>query len=336
MYLRETIKKPISVMLTIMMVVAYMLPYQLSYAEEIAYGFQGVGGNTLKMLSYDGQITVEEQTSEKYVNSINTKIDGSEDIVFGVTMTAGMNAFGDGTNFKNNCMPYIKIYDSKWENVVAEYDGGNGKLKYISYDETTRNISIGVDKGVLEDGDYILVFGPEVCGNNVDKKIGVPIAFKFTVSTTSTTEIDKTALNNLIAEAEQFVSEAQIGTEVGQYPSKDAIETAISDAKTVSENDAATQDEVNQAVETLTQALAAFKETVVKEEVIDENGRVTITIVKGSTLEAATKDLLVDTGKTYSDLKDVKVIADDIFLTRADLTYLNENFTALEKLDLSE
>ncbi|MGN1031942.1 MAG: leucine-rich repeat domain-containing protein, partial [Intestinibacter sp.] len=417
MYLRETVRKPISVMLTIMMILAYMLPYQLSYAEEIAYGFQGLGGNTMKMLSYEGDITVEEQTSEKYVNAIGSQINGSEDVVFGFTMTAGMNAFGDGTNFKANCMPYIKIYDSDWKDVVAEYDGGNGLLKYMSYDSSTRTIYIGVEKDILAAGDYILVFGPEVCGNNVAKKLGVPVAFKFTTYGGFTGEVDKTEINNLIAEIEKFISEATIGTEIGQYPSKEDIETAISDAKKVSENVDASRKEVKEAIESLTNAFEAFKDSRVisissvaitsdKEEsvqvgatgtatasvtaqpdedqykeveftasdnisidsktgkwqalyagdayikatstkdaekydtynfkVVDAEDMITVTIAKGSTLQATVDKLLASTGKSYEDVKGIKVITSEgVDFTSADCTFINTNLTAAEKIDLS-
>ncbi|MGN1033589.1 MAG: GLUG motif-containing protein, partial [Intestinibacter sp.] len=258
MYLRETVKKPISVILTILMVLAYCMPYQLSYSyADIAYGFQGTGGNTLKMLSYDGEITVVEQTSEHYLNSINTKINGGEDIVFGVTMSSGINAFGDGTNFRTNCMPYIKIYDSEWKNVVAEYDGGNGALKYISFDSSTSTINIGVEKNILPNGDYILVFGKEVCGNNTAKNLGIPVAFQFTTYG----GIEGESLGNLIKEIQEFLDSVTIGNEPGQYPSKDDLEAVIADAKSVDENTESTEDEIQAAKKALQKSFEIFKES---------------------------------------------------------------------------
>ncbi|MGN1032280.1 MAG: leucine-rich repeat protein, partial [Intestinibacter sp.] len=46
--------------------------------------------------------------------------------------------------------------------------------------------------------------------------------------------------------------------------------------------------------------------------------------------------ILKSSEKTYSDLKNVKIVTDEgVRLTTADFTFLNTNFTALEKLDLS-
>ncbi|MGN1032475.1 MAG: hypothetical protein ACI4PU_03360 [Intestinibacter sp.] len=177
MYLKK-FKNGLSATIAILIMLIWIFPLTVAFADS-SYGFQGKGGNTLKMNTYSDSISVIEETDKYYLNSIDTPLNSSNRIRFGITMTAGMNAFGDGSNFKKNCMPYIKIYDSRGRIELAEYDDGKGPLEYYYFDPSTKTIYIGVEKYVLPEDDYMLVFGPEVCGNNIDKNIGVPIKFKF-------------------------------------------------------------------------------------------------------------------------------------------------------------
>ncbi|MGM9533951.1 MAG: hypothetical protein ACI3VR_01815, partial [Intestinibacter sp.] len=172
----KKIRRSISVLIAMLIVILYVLPCSISFAAS-SYGFQGKAGNSIRMNSYD--VSVVEETDDYYLNSINESLNASKSIKFAITMSAGMNSYGDGSSFRRNCMPHIKIYDSSESHVVAEYDEGNGLFKYYSFDSSTKNIYIGVDKGVLPEGDYVLVFGSDVCGNNVAKKLGVPVKFKF-------------------------------------------------------------------------------------------------------------------------------------------------------------
>ena len=153
------------------------------------YGYQGVGGNLLQLKSPDN-IYVKEVTSTDYKNGINTVIDGSQEVMFVFTMTAGMNNFKED-GFRQNSMPYIKLYNEDKSEVVAEYEDGNGLLQFMGqhYSDEENNFSgykadgiyIGVDAGVLQNGTYTLVFGKEVCGNNLSKNLGKDVNFQFTV-----------------------------------------------------------------------------------------------------------------------------------------------------------
>ncbi|MGN1031878.1 MAG: hypothetical protein ACI4PU_00310, partial [Intestinibacter sp.] len=310
MYLRQTLKKPISIILAILMVLAYSVP-QLSYAEEIEYGFQGRCGNTLKLLSYNKEpitISVIEQNSKNCINSIEEKIDGSEDIVFGFTLSAGMNNF-DQEFFEKYLMPQITICDGIWDyrggDVVAKYDKENGPIRLHSYDADTKTIYISVDANSLKKGDYTLVFDEIFYSSNGEKYTGVPIGFKFNVIGAS----DTTALNELINEVEEFVSKATVGTEVGQYPSTDDILQAISDAKKVSENPDTTKLESKKAIDALTKAFNTFKNT----QVSSVTG-VTITSDKKESVEVAetgTATAKVSVEPDNENYKNVKFSASD-------------------------
>lgn len=160
------------------------------------YCEQGNGGNTLTMLIPGAEdITVVQETTDHYYNTIDTSFDASGDITFGFTMSAGINAIGDGSSFKKNNMPLINIYKSDGAggatgSAVATYSEGSGLLKYIGYNENDsvgRVIRVGVDAGVLSEGTYVLVFGKNICGNNINKTIGKDIIFEFTVTNTAPT-----------------------------------------------------------------------------------------------------------------------------------------------------
>lgn len=151
------------------------------------YGFQGYDSlgngnyNTLKLLS-PSAITFDEETDTAFFNTIDATLDGDRDIVFGLTMSAGMNNYGD-SNFTTYNMPIIKVYNQEMTKVLAEYDGGDGALIYIGCDTEVipKVISIGVSAGTLPTGSYVLAFGKDLRGNNAAKVIGKDIYFNFDV-----------------------------------------------------------------------------------------------------------------------------------------------------------
>lgn len=153
------------------------------------YAEQGNGGNTLTMLIPGAsKITVKDEDAEHYYNVISGAFDGSKEIDFGFTVGAGVNSFGDGSNFKTNNMPKIAIYNSYQKGTqgapVAEYNSGNGNLKYIGFNADApegKLITIGLAAGVLKDGTYALVFDKNICGNNVNKTLGKDVVFEFVV-----------------------------------------------------------------------------------------------------------------------------------------------------------
>ncbi|UJF31747.1 glycosyl hydrolase 115 family protein [Paenibacillus hexagrammi] len=85
--------------------------------------------------------------------------------------------------------------------------------------------------------------------------------------------VDKTALLALIANAQSKHDAAAEGTGAGQYPagSKASLQAAIDQAKAVADNTAATQEQVEQAVNALTAALQAFMDSVITTQPGDVN-----------------------------------------------------------------
>jgi len=161
----------------------------LAGASAGSYAEQGNGGNTLTMLVPGAsRITVKEDNLNYSYNVLTGSFDGSKEVSFGFTMGAGVNNFGDGAGFKANNMPQIAIYHS-YKNgpqgsPMADYKSGKGNLKYIGFNAEApegKLITIGLAKGVLPDGTYTLVFGKNVCGNNVSKTLGKDIVFEFVV-----------------------------------------------------------------------------------------------------------------------------------------------------------
>lgn len=151
--------------------------FDITVIQSTGYGFQGTGGNTLKMLD-PSDITGGTLTNGRYSNRINetmTLSDNSCDFKF--TMSAGVNNF-QHDKFNTQSIPHIKILDETGEDVVdgtvVELKGGNG-----DFDSQTNGITITVS-GLNAGEEYILEFGAGVCGNNASKKLGVPVRFSFT------------------------------------------------------------------------------------------------------------------------------------------------------------
>lgn len=161
----------------------------INVTDSGVYGSQGNGGNTMLMKNPDN-IFVRKVTSTGYYNGINTPLDGSSDIIFEFTMSAGMNNFGEDV-FLQNSMPYITIWDENKENIIAQYSGGSGDLKFFGTHQTGENnnhgnkvtdgIYVGVDKGFLKAGRYVIVFGKEIRGRSANRKLGKDVEFTFNV-----------------------------------------------------------------------------------------------------------------------------------------------------------
>ena len=267
--------KLIAIFMTLMLVFT-MIPASAAYAAA-SYDFQPFGAdntsNSLKMLE-PSDIEFISNSGGYYLNQIKGEIDGTKDIKFTITMSAGMNNFSE-SGFKQNNMPLIKIYNDDESKVEAEYSGGAGDLKFLGSRLTneinnhgslkTDELYIGVDQGVLSSGEHVIVFGKNICGNNTSKILGQDIKFRFTVKTAP-------ELSVMINEAVEFKDSVTVNdsgvTDTYPVSSAAALQTAIETARTEIEriNDAAdmTDEEKkkanDKASDTLYKALQVFKE----------------------------------------------------------------------------
>lgn len=227
-----------------------VFPSSVFAADNETYGWQGIGntetGDINQLIMIDPEpsnITVIHTAKDKndtYINQINTPIKAADGFKIVFTMKAGMGSF-NGDNFKNNCMPYIALWDENEENIVASAE--NGVLKFYENESHGKGeesaddlgkIVIGAEEDALEEGDYVLVFGPEICGNNTSKNLGVPIKFKFSLEVVP-------ELNELVQSIQEFLNNVELYDEQnlsdeelvwGKYPEnkaellKDAVEVA--------------------------------------------------------------------------------------------------------------
>lgn len=253
-----------------------MVPASVSFAAS-GYDFQPEGAdntaNSMKMLE-PADITLLTVNETYYLNKINTEIDGTKDIRFAFTMSAGMNNFNED-GFLTNNMPLIKICDESGK-IVAEYSEGKGDLKFGGSrltDETnnhgskkTDRIYLDVAQGVLSSGTYVLVFGKDLCGNNTSKKLGKDIKFQFKVKAAP-------PLADMIQQAETFLQSAATD-DTGMVPdtwtesAKIALQEAIDAAKAEKErieadgnlSDAQKKEAEDMASDVLYNAFEAFRE----------------------------------------------------------------------------
>ena len=247
--------------------------------------------NNIKLIE-PSDITVLKTGSkpgEYFLNRINTIIDGSTGrIDFSFSMTAGMNNIGEPGNwnfFNNNLNPdpeqdsklagkktQVNIYAIDKDDEYTGEDWSANKTPLINYNlgnlfiddnKTYANITNGDGTGrialytnkVLESGDYILEFGAETCGNNVEKILGVPVAFRFTVKGKYTFDEAKNEAQSLYDEAYN-----NTGNEIGEYRDdgtrlaelKQAIDeaSALTSESTVEERDSAAE-KLSNAIEKL-------------------------------------------------------------------------------------
>lgn len=158
-------------------------PMTIDIKASSGYGFQGLSGNTMKLMNPSGvvlgipatsTVTVGTTNYTVYNNVINGEValeNGTAN--FGYTMSAGVNNFKPATfeYYKND----IKVLTSDRQDV----SGATVGLATPNFDTATKKVSIQVS-GLEEGEDYILQFGPSVCGNNVEKKLGCYVEFAFT------------------------------------------------------------------------------------------------------------------------------------------------------------
>lgn len=145
------------------------------------YAYQGEGGNTLLLEQVSGTDLESEDVTcwgtdtfngkNRYNNEISSTITATNNTIsFGYTMSAGINNFKPETfaTYQDD----IGIYDSN----------GTTKLAAVSLGGfANRIVTINADVTGLSDGDYILRFGPTVCGNNSAKNLDCYIDFLFTL-----------------------------------------------------------------------------------------------------------------------------------------------------------
>lgn len=155
-------------------------------ANSNTYGYQGIGGNTMKMLSpvtpsFD-QTTTRTIGSTDYTvynnNMTNVPISNGE-CIFGYTMSAGVN------NFKYDT---FKKYED--EITISAVNSGlttSPSVAYDSFDTDTKTIKLKASNLVAGES-YILSFGPDVCGNNIDKKLGCYVEFNVAIAPATASE----------------------------------------------------------------------------------------------------------------------------------------------------
>lgn len=150
--------------------------------ENADYGYQGEGGNTLLLEQVSGTdldsddvtfwgITENFNDKNLYNNEIYPTVTATNNTIsFGYTMSAGINNFKESTF--NTYKGDINIYNADTGAFATE-------ISYGGF--ANRIVTINADVSSLSAGNYILRFGPSVCGNNSAKNLDCYIDFEFTL-----------------------------------------------------------------------------------------------------------------------------------------------------------
>ena len=162
-------KKQAKVFLSLLCAFACLLSLSTT-ALAAGYSYQGKQGQTLLMQS-PSDITVNSEEG-CYLNTINTPLNGAQDISLKFTMSSGMNNFSEATFLSVN-LPQITICETYGGAVVAA-------PSYVS--GSSDGIELVIPANTLTDGSYVLVFGKDIQANKAEKTLGQDIVFQFTVS----------------------------------------------------------------------------------------------------------------------------------------------------------
>ena len=162
-------KKQIKTFLALLCVFACILSLAVP-ALAAGYSYQGKQGQTL-LLQSPSDITVISEEGY-YLNTINTPLNGTQDISLKFTMSSGMNNFSEKTFLSVN-LPQITVCDTYGGTVVAN-------PTYVS--GSSDGIELVIPANTLTDGSYVLVFGKDIQANKAEKTLGQDIVFQFTVS----------------------------------------------------------------------------------------------------------------------------------------------------------
>lgn len=172
--------------------------------------------------------------------------------------------------------------------IIVEYKLGEGELTFIAVN-VSKNPESSNKKLVklrfkaiaptAENAATSIKVTELQLANAPDEEIyGFGTEYKVTIQDVK--EVDKSDLNKLIAEVEQVLENAQVGSLPGQYPAeaKAALQQALQQAQATVDNVKLTQAELEAAITTLKQALNAFSKAVhvAKPGDVNEDGKFTI------------------------------------------------------------
>ncbi len=191
-------QKPILAIIAIFIFLTVMASPNVAMAEdETLTPYTGQVGSVFYLTLTNVAATdigVKESTDTYYLNVIKTPYDALSAINFEITLsgsgTSGYSAVQAGT------APYIKIYDSTRTTVVAEYNNGEGALKFIgSVDGNSGGVgsvnpqpgtvvTMGLDANTLAPGnEYYLTIEPGLKNKrNPANEFGKTVWFRFVTS----------------------------------------------------------------------------------------------------------------------------------------------------------
>lgn len=140
------------------------------------YGFQGIGGNAIKMTS-TAVDSVAGNDAEGWTNYLaaSTPIDGYYH--FTIQMTNGFKDHNTPLAFAERNKNNIVLKDSDGEIIDTLSAKNNTGVKIDAVDSGSKTISVSVSTALVTSGNTRLVFESGFVGNNDKNTLGIPVAF---------------------------------------------------------------------------------------------------------------------------------------------------------------
>ncbi|WP_165972378.1 NEAT domain-containing protein [Paenibacillus piri] len=155
----------------------------------------------------------------------------------------------------------------------TQQNGALAETTVVSKDEAanTRVVQFPVDDLTVRVNGWVKIYWQLTPDFLYDNEYDVEIGFS-NLPTNPSNSVNKSTLNQTIAAAQAAYDAAVEGTENGQYPgsAKNALQTAINNAKAVANDTGATQQQVDRAVEHLQASLGTFQASVINKQSLPE------------------------------------------------------------------
>lgn len=145
---------------------------------QVNYTYQGVNGNTIKMISPTVS-NVSGNDTTGYTNALDTLTPDSDGIIkFTYSQTAGLNNTSIATYLEKNASNIALVRNNGA--TIANVSADTNSVFYISdINSSEGTVTLAVNTEKLAPTSAKIVFASGLCGNNTSKNLGISVTFTF-------------------------------------------------------------------------------------------------------------------------------------------------------------